>query len=199
MVVGWPQNTSSNDTDDEAGLTQRAAGGVGVSLGIGVSLGVGVSRVRRRAREIQFRHEGIAVVAPAKGRGEGARRGREVVGVGAAGDVGRPGPIHRDAVARVSIAPAEVRGVDQHGINDQRLMPVVSTDLETDGVIRQEDVAPLYLVFRPIHFLVDHGLDLVHVATRKTQDDITDAVHLHAPCPRDRQPDGLRCCPRGDN
>src|SRR5262249_24991971 len=69
------------------------------------------------ARGVQLGHEGVAndgVAAPPEGRLQGVGRG-EVGGTGVAGEVGVAGAIHRDAVADVVAAAAQVGGVDQGG------------------------------------------------------------------------------------
>ena len=73
-------------------------------------------RLRRARAEpdgIDLDHEGI-VDATVVASVEGARRGGEVGGLGHARDVGRPAPVHGDAIAHVLIvAPAQEGGVGQ--------------------------------------------------------------------------------------
>jgi len=93
-----------------------------------------------RPRRIHLRYEGIAKDAAAvETRVEGASDRREVTRKGLARHVGISGGVDRDRSPGISAHPPEVRGVEEHRINDERpagsyvstLKPTVRVSLST--------------------------------------------------------------------
>src|SRR5947209_1276854 len=85
---------------------------------------------QRGAGGVQLRHEGVKAAAGSRLEGTGGRR--EVGRDGEARHVGIATGIDRDAQALVSATAAEVGGVRECRVDDQRQAPIVSAYLKAD-------------------------------------------------------------------
>src|SRR3989442_1038297 len=113
--------------------------------------------VDRRAPGGQLRRQGV-IYAARGGSLEGTGGRREVRRSGAARPVGMATGIDRDAQALVNPTAAEVGGVREHRVDDQRAAPIVSAYLKADLVRAFELVTARDLLPDAIRFLVDQRL-----------------------------------------
>ncbi len=119
------------------------------------------------AGRIHLRHEGIEVAA-ASGL-DRVRRG-EVVRNGDSRDIGVAAAVHRDPEGQVVAAAAQVRGVNQHRVDDKGLASVIRPEFEGHFVLPAKgelafDVrCPLPVVSRR---LINGGLVEPHLSERR--------------------------------
>ena len=102
-----------------------------------------VGRIEERgARLVELRDESHHRAAAWRRAADGAGRGREVRRERPAGDEGLAAAAEGDGVGGGAVARrAQVRGVDEHGVDHQRLAPVVPADGEAHHVRGQHAVA----------------------------------------------------------
>src|SRR2546430_15676473 len=75
----------------------------------------------------------------------------------------------REAAANVVAAPAEVGGVDEDRVDDQRPAAVIRRELEADLLRPVEHVAARDLRPDALHFLIDDRLPLADRARRSEE------------------------------
>src|SRR5207245_7698631 len=112
---------------------------------------------KRCPRGSQHRHEDVRYAASG-GSLEGTGGRREVGRGGEARHVGMATGIDRDAQALVNPTAAEVGGVRERRVDDQRAAPIVSAYLKADLVRAFELVTARDFPPDAIHLLVDHRL-----------------------------------------
>src|SRR5579863_1989972 len=86
---------------------------------------------------------------------EAPRRGGEIGRISTACDIGVARSINRYADAPVVVASAEVRGIDQHRVNHQRLASVISRHAESCSTLAAQHISSGDHLSLPANFLVD--------------------------------------------
>src|SRR5947207_15969888 len=100
------------------------------------------------------------------------RRSRKVGRAGRARHIGRARGIHRDAGAVLAAAPAEIRGVDERGVNDECCALVIGSDLKADAMRVLEHVAAVELCPDAVKLLVDDWYSLANGAPGRVQHEL---------------------------
>src|SRR5204863_7816364 len=77
---------------------------------------------------------------------------------------------HRDGVGAVDVTAAQVGGVRQDGINNERETRVVLAHSERHLVLALKHVATVDRLFNTLGLLVDHGLVQAQLAGRNFDD-----------------------------
>ncbi len=130
-----------------------------------------------RARGIQLRHEDIALAA-AEGGLERPSSRREIERFGEAGHVRIARGINGDRAAEVLGAAAEVRGVEQRGVDDERPAPVIGGHLEAHPTSALEHVATRDVPPDAVDLLIDDGLPLADRCSGRVQHEVTLRIDL---------------------
>src|SRR2546427_3915886 len=126
---------------------------------------------QRRTRGIQLRHEGVDAARGGSPEGTGGRR--EVGRAGEARHVSMATGIDRDAKALVIAAAAEVAGVRERRVDDQRAAPIVSAYLKADLMRALELVTARDFPPDAIYLLVDHRLLESNLPILDRQDEVS--------------------------
>src|SRR5947207_13227088 len=108
------------------------------------------------------------------------RRSRKVGRAGRARHIGRARGIHRDAGDVLAAAPAEVRGVDERGVNDEWSARVIGGHLKADAMRVLEHVAALDLCPDSVNLLVDDWHSLTYDFPGRVQHELALSVDLQA-------------------
>src|SRR5439155_26639431 len=124
-------------------------------------------------------YDDVAVAAAAI-RGLQGIRGGEVGGTSDPSHIRAAGGVHRDAVAVVPAAPAEVRGVDERWVNDEWSARVIGGHLKADAMRVLEHVAALDLCPDAVNLLVDEWHSLANGAPGRVQHELALSVDLQA-------------------
>src|SRR5207302_1106717 len=130
-------------------------GRMGIAGDVGIARGVHCDaepEVITAAAEVRGENQPIAeriklgdkgIHAATIGGLEGVAGNGKVGGIGRPGDVGAARSVYGDALAFVTGAAAQVGGVQQHGVNDQRLAVVVARHFKGHAVVGGKDVTAI--------------------------------------------------------
>ena len=150
----------------------------------------------RGARGIELRHKDVDGVERCIERPW--RRG-EVGRNGGARHVGVAGHIHGDAGGYITIAAAEVGGVDEHRIDDQRPAAVIRGYLEADATRVFEHVATSDFPADAVDLLIDGWLPLADCAGGRVQHEIALGIYFEFVGTLEADRDRLGVCARAND
>ena len=135
---------------------------------------------RRRAAQARVELGDEAVGPLAEGWLEAAARRGEVCRSSLARHVDDAGRdrVGGDAPGDVGAATAQIRGIDKHGVDDQRLRAVVRRHLDADAILALEDVVRGNGFARAIDLLIGERLAQAELAPVDCEDEVPLSVHF---------------------
>ncbi len=110
------------------------------------------------------------------------------------GDVGVPLRIDGDAVGQIVAAAAEIRGVGQDRIDQQRAAAIVRPDFKSDLVLAEQDEVPSDPLALP---LGEHGLAEFNLPVAEIEEQIALRIETQPARSFERQADAARIGARG--
>src|SRR5204863_2784761 len=94
-------------------------------------------------------------------------------------DIGVTRGVHSDASgAFVTPTPTKIAGVDEHGVNDQRLGPIIGGDVKAHPTRAFQNVATRDFAAGAIDLLVDDGLQLPDHAGARVKDEVALGINF---------------------
>ena len=112
-------------------------------------------------------------------------------------DIGVAGGVHGDTLGIVAPSAAEVGGIAQHRINDERLRPIIGHHSKADLMGLFAHIATGYLLPDSAHLLIDEWFVQSDLLACDVEDEVALRLHFECVGADEGQQDGCGVSPGG--